>query len=533
MIKIDVALPLFYNSEDITSAVTATIPVAKEEIREMRIVRRTLVLDDKSDIHYKASVAIAFSEDRERGLLKMRKRVSEYPDYSLKLPVSHLSSRPVVCGFGPAGMFSALALAEAGARPIVIERGLDIDARDKTVSTFSKLGILDTECNVQYGEGGAGSYSDGKLKVGSMDKYKMYILKTLVDMGANEEILFSTTSHVGTDVLGSVVKKIRERIISLGGEVRFGTRLARVNLKDGRVFSVTAVSDDTEYDIEGETLVMATGHSARDSFEALISAGAQLLQRPFGVGMRIEHLASDIDSAMYGKLAGNPALGHAEYTLSHNTKERGVYTFCMCPGGEVVAATSEEGGVVVNGMSVHSRDGKNSNSAVVCSIFKDDYGADPMKAIEFQRKIERAAFRSGGGDYSAPMITFGDFSNGKLLHEPSRVLPSYMDGGVKLASPYDYLPPLVCDSIKNAIFAFDKKISGFACRDAILTGAETRTSAPLRILRDNDTRLALGYENLYPAGEGAGYAGGITSAAIDGIRTSLAIMKKYKAFKRG
>ena len=258
--------------------------------------------------------------------------------------------------------------------------------------------------------------------------------------------------------------------------------------------------------------------------------GISLEAKSFSVGMRIEHTAEQIDRAMLGDMAGSPLLGHAEYALSHNTKERGVYTFCMCPGGEVVAAASESGGVVVNGMSYHSRDGENSNSAVVCTVFREDYGNSPERAIEFQRKIERSAFTAAGSDYSAPIITFGDFCSGTLKKFPDRVKPTYMGGeGVKLVSPYEYLPPIICDSIRNAVFAFDKKINGFASADAVLTGPETRTSAPIRITRSEGTRLALGFENLYPAGEGAGYAGGITSAAVDGIRTALALMKKFKA----
>jgi uncharacterized FAD-dependent dehydrogenase len=266
----------------------------------------------------------------------------------------------------------------------------------------------------------------------------------------------------------------------------------------------------------------------------LIKEGYSIEAKPFSVGMRIEHLRENIDYAMYGNFAGHPALGHAEYNLSHNTKERGVYTFCMCPGGEVVAAASEENSVVVNGMSRHKRDGVNSNSAVVCSVFKEDYGATPLSAIEFQRKIERAAFVSGGSNYSAPIITVGDFLSDKCITEPQIVIPTYMQSNsVKLASPDSYLPPFVTNAIKNALISFDKKISGFASSDAVLTGAETRTSAPIRILRDKLSRSAIGRDDIYPAGEGAGYAGGITSAAIDGINTALAVMKKYKPVKFG
>jgi uncharacterized FAD-dependent dehydrogenase len=275
-------------------------------------------------------------------------------------------------------------------------------------------------------------------------------------------------------------------------------------------------------------LVLAIGHSARDTYETLLSSGLSIEAKPFSVGMRIEHLAEDIDRAMYGDFAGHPVLGHAEYNLSHNTKVRGVYTFCMCPGGTVVAAASECGGVVVNGMSERARDGKNSNSAVVCSVFKEDYGADPRRAIAFQRSIERAAYAVGGENYSAPFCTVGHFLGRCPEKKTGKVLPTYM-GGTHLAyaSPEDYLPPFVTDGIRAALLSFDRKIEGFANSDALLTGAETRTSAPIRILRNPETRLALGYQNLYPGGEGAGYAGGITSAALDGTYIAVSLMEQY------
>ncbi|HBJ19336.1 MAG TPA: hypothetical protein DDY70_06350, partial [Clostridiales bacterium] len=281
-------------------------------------------------------------------------------------------------------------------------------------------------------------------------------------------------------------------------------------------------------ELPANKLFLAIGHSARDTYTHLFTTPLSIEAKPFSVGMRIEHLAADIDRAMYGDFAGHPALGHAEYSLSYNTKVRGVYTFCMCPGGTVVAAASEAGGVAVNGMSEHSRAGKNSNSAVVCSIFKDDYGGTPAAAIEFQRKIEHAAYFAGGGDFAAPVTTVGDFLAGTRGTEPSRILPTYMNGThVRAASPDDYLPPVVTAAIRDGLSDFDRKIAGFAAPDAILTGAETRTSAPVRIMRDPATRTALGADYLYPAGEGAGYAGGITSAALDGIHTAFAMMTRF------
>ncbi len=524
MIKIDIVLPLFYNSDDVTDAVVSSIPVGADEIRESRIVRRTLVCDDKSNIHYKATVALAFSEERERGLLKMRKRVSEYPDYTLELPVSRLSSRPVVCGFGPAGMFSALALAESGARPIVVERGLDIDERDKRVSLFSRLGMLDTECNVQYGEGGAGSYSDGKLKVGSMDKYKMYILKVLVDMGANGEIMFSSTAHVGTDVLGSVVKRIRERIISLGGEVRFGTRLVKINTEDERVTSVTLSSIAGTYDIECENLIMATGHSARDSFEALISAGAELVRRPFGVGMRIEHKREYIDDLIYGVGTRRPTESASYHLVTHLENGRSVYSFCMCPGGVVVPAANEVRGIVTNGMSEYKRDGQNSNAAILVSVTPDDFADDgPLSGLDYQRKIERAAF-AVTDSYRAPCERLSRFMGRGGENREMSVGATYPIG-VEMTELADILPSYITDSVRAGIVDFDKWLPGYYHPDAILTAPETRTTSPVRVVR-NDSLESNVISGLYPAGEGAGYAGGIISSARDGLLVAEAILLK-------
>ena len=354
-----------------------------------------------------------------------------------------------------------------------------------------------------------------------------YVLERLVEFGAPKEILYNARPHIGTDILSIVVENIIERIYTLGGEVRFHTMLTDIEESAGKI---TAVKTNKGR-LPCSAVVLAVGHSARDTYDMLLSKGVDIIAKPFSVGMRIEHPVSVIDEGMYGNYAGHPSLGHAEYNLSYNTSERGVYTFCMCPGGEVVAATSEACGVVVNGMSKHSRNGNNSNSAVCCSIFKDDYGSTPNRAIEFQRNIEKLAFLAAGADYSAPITTLGDLFDGVFHSQPSLVLPSYMDGeGVKVVNPDKYLPSFVVDNIKRGIIDFDKKIHGFAMREAVLTGPETRTSAPIRIVRDNFTRLATGYINLYPCGEGAGYAGGITSAAIDGVKTAFSIIETYKPY---
>ncbi len=431
----------------------------------------------------------------------------------------------VIVGSGPAGLFCALMLAEEGYRPVVIERGGSVAQRKRAIDSFKRTRVLDTSTNIQFGAGGAGTFSDGKLVTRINDPLCGFVLESFVKYGAPESILYNARPHIGTDILSEVIERIIERIRELGGSVHFNTTFLGFEQKGDRVCAVKTDKGD----LECSDLVLAIGHSARDTYEWLIKKQLNIEAKPFSVGMRIEHSADMIDKALYGSFAGHPALGRAEYNLSHNTKERGVYTFCMCPGGVVVPATSEAGGVVSNGMSYHARDGRNSNSAICCSIFKEDFGGAAIDAINFQRRIERAAFMAGGENYNAPITTVGDFLSDRYGSEPDTVIPTYMDGeGVTLSRPDKYLPSFVCDGMKGAILAFDKKIEGFASKDAILTGAETRTSAPVRILRDRENYNALAYQNLYPAGEGAGYAGGITSAAIDGIRCALEIMKKYR-----
>ncbi|MBE6547006.1 MAG: hypothetical protein E7668_06160 [Ruminococcaceae bacterium] len=434
---------------------------------------------------------------------------------------------PLVVGMGPAGLFCALLLAEQGYCPIIIDRGDGIAERCRKHERFRLFGELDPESNIQFGAGGAGTFSDGKLMTRINDPRISYVLKRFCEFGAPEEILTAAKPHIGTDLLTGIVEGILRRIEELGGKVLYRCRLDGIEeYADG-----TVVAQTTSGSISCSALVLAPGHSARDTYAMLMKQGYSVEAKPFSVGVRIEHLQEDIDRALYGDFAGHPRLGRAEYHLSDTTSGRGVYTFCMCPGGEVVAAASEEGGVVVNGMSRYARDGRNANAAVCVSVRPEDYGETPMRAIEFQRQIERAAYRAGGSDYAAPLQTVGDFLADREGTEPRRILPTYRDGRVRLTSMKHVLPEFVCRELKQGLLSFERSIRGFSCPDALLTGAETRTSAPVRILR-TEAMTAVGHDRIYPCGEGAGYAGGITSAAVDGIRAAQQLMSRFAPQKR-
>ncbi|MBQ2826220.1 MAG: hypothetical protein IJF13_03255 [Clostridia bacterium] len=440
------------------------------------------------------------------------------------LPADKETAPPVIVGFGPAGMFSALLLAEAGYRPIVLERGGSVEERVKAVERFNSEGVLSPDSNIQFGAGGAGTFSDGKLVTRINDGFCSYVLRRLIEFGAPAEIAYLAKPHIGTDKLLSVVGNIEKKIKELGGTVLYNSKMVSIETSAGTAKRVV-LSDGRK--IGCSAVILAVGHSARDTYEYLIDDGYSVEAKPFSVGVRIEHLQEDIDSAMFGRFAGLPGVPHAEYTLSHRCADRGVYTFCMCPGGEVVAAASEESGVVTNGMSRYSRSGKNANAAVAVSVVREDYGGTPRGAIAFQRNIERAAFRFGGGDYTAPAQTVGDFLGNSVTGKgTSYISPTYMNGKVKYCGFDGVLPAFITDCLREGIADFGKKIAGFDREEAVLTGPETRTSAPVRILR-NEEYCAIGYDNIYPAGEGAGYAGGITSAAIDGLKIASALSLKY------
>ena len=525
MIKTDIKVKFAYSDEDIMSALTAHIPVLRDEIKDLKIVKRSLNVSDKSDIHYNLTVAISLSDEREAGLLKMKKKVSLAPEFSIDIPICNFSKRPLVVGSGPAGLFAALLLAEAGARPILIERGLEVGERKKKVESFTKFGILDPECNIQFGEGGAGTFSDGKLKVGSMDRYKYKVLSEFVSVGAPEDIIYTVGAHVGTDKLQKIVKKIRQKIISLGGEVKFNTRLTSIKKMDNGNIRAFCSSGSEELEYETDSLVLATGHSARDVFSMLKSSGASLAAKGFGIGLRIEHPREYIDKLVYGN---NPpcGIGAASYHLvTHLANGRSVYSFCMCPGGEVVAAASESLGVVTNGMSEYKRNAENSNAALLVSVTPDDFPSDdPLSGIDLQREIERRAFSVAGGNYRAPYSTVDELCNG-VKSTSSSVKPSYA-AGVEYVSAEEYLPDYITESLKCAMRDFDDWMSGFYYPDAALTGPETRTTSPVKVMRA-DNFEAVGIPGLYPTGEGAGYAGGIVSSARDGLMVAEAIIKKH------
>ncbi len=434
-----------------------------------------------------------------------------------------LTGRPLIVGFGPAGMFAGLILAQNGYKPIIVERGENVDRRTETVMNFWNKNQLDLETNVQFGEGGAGTFSDGKLTTRINDPRCDKVLREFALSGAGEEILYKYRPHIGSDVLKSVVANIRGRIQELGGEIKFNTRLTSLKTRNN---AVTGAVLNGSSEIDTGIVILAVGHSARDTFHMLYESGIAFLQKPFSIGVRIEHPQEIINKAQFGIAARHPRLGAADYQLFYKTSGRTVYSFCMCPGGIVVASASEADSVVTNGMSEYARDRENANSALVVSVEPGDFGSShPLAGIDFQRKWEKLAFEVGGKNYSAPVQLLGDFLDGKASIKLGEVNPSYT-GSVKPADLNLCLPSYVTGPMKESIGPFNNKIHGFGMRDAVLTGVETRTSSPVRIPR-TDTLEAIGFNGLYPTGEGAGYAGGIISAAVDGVRVAEQIIRIY------
>ncbi len=489
-----------------------------------RLYKKSIDARKKQDIKTVCSVMATSDEPvlvNKANLERNSVRICGHQEFEIKQGDETLFAPPLVVGMGPCGMFAALLLAQNGYKPILIDRGGSVEDRVAEVDKFYKTKVLNTATNIQFGAGGAGTFSDGKLVTRINDANCDFVLETFHKFGAPDDILTKAKPHIGTDVLRGVVSAVLHEIERLGGRLVYNCRLDSFETKGKNLVAKTTFGD-----IECGACVLAVGHSARDTYEMLMSQGFDIAPKPFSVGVRVEHLQEDIDKALFGDFAGHAKLGKGEYNLSYTKGDRGVYTFCMCPGGEVVAAASEEGGVVVNGMSRYARDGKNANSAVAVSVSPDDFGRDVRAAIEFQRSLERKAFWLGGGDYTAPCQTMGDFFDGKAVTEPARVLPTYMGGACKVADIAQIFPSHIVDSLKIGFADFGKKISGFDACDVVLTAVETRTSAPLTIKR-GEAMTAFGNDRIYPAGEGAGYAGGITSAAVDGVKVAKTLMARF------
>jgi uncharacterized FAD-dependent dehydrogenase len=543
----ELKLPLHHSDADFTTAVLTRLEIAPEALLETRIFKRSYDARKKSNILLIYQLDVTLTGAAEQQVLAAlesspsKRGVRLSPDTNYKLPVkvdtnfpSTEQQRPVVIGFGPCGILAALSLAQMGLKPIVLERGKDVRQRTKDTWGLWRKRKLNPESNVQFGEGGAGTFSDGKLYSQVKDQRFLgrKVLTEFVKAGAPEEIMYVSKPHIGTFKLVKMVETMRAEIIRLGGEIRFGQKVDRLNREKiddtdqqgitytGQVTGVTLDSGDV---INSRHVILAIGHSARQTFKMLLDEGVYIEPKPFSIGFRIEHPQSMIDQVRFGEEAGNPMLGAADYKLVHHCKNgRSVYSFCMCPGGTVVAATSEPGRVVTNGMSQYSRNERNANAAIVVGIEPEkDYPGHPLAGIDLQQSLETLAYELGGENYNAPAQLVGDFLKGKASSTLKSVTPSYKPG-VTLSDLSKALPKFAVDAIREAIPAFDRQIKGYSMNDAVLTGIETRTSSPISIKRDRSLQN-MSTRGLYPAGEGAGYAGGILSAGIDGIKVAEAV----------
>ncbi len=524
-IKVSVKIDI---TKDFLKKKTADIlKIKSDDIIDLKIAKKSVDARKKSDVVHIISADVLISVNTERKKFLKIKNVSEVKEFNYSVKKISLKKRPVVVGFGPAGFMAGLVLAMAGTMPVIVEQGKCVDERKKDVDIFWKKGILNIKSNVQFGEGGAGTFSDGKLTTGIKDYRCRFVMEEFVKAGAPKEILYLSKPHIGTDNLIKMVKNIREKIISLGGEVFFNTEMVGFEESNGILQNVICENENKTVVFDTDRLIMAIGHSSRKTFEMLYEKKINIEQKPFSVGVRIEHSQEFINKSQYGEFA--EFLPPADYKLfTHLENGRGVYTFCMCPGGVVAGSASENGGVVTNGMSYYKRNGKNANSAVLVGIIPDDFKSDyPLAGVEFQRNIEEKAFISGGGNYFAPVQKVGDFLRSKKTviskGEFKKVLPTYMPG-IAGGDFKEIFPEEIYLSLQEGIKIFDGKIKGFADENAVMTAPETRSSSPVRIVRND--KFMSNISGIIPCGEGCGYSGGIVSSAVDGVKCAEAVIKE-------